>query len=52
MWFRKGGGGLKLDTWRYIDSRNNDQDKYGDVKNPALYGMTGKTIKWAGIYHS
>lgn len=42
----------RLDRLGYIDSSYNDQDKYGDVKNPALYGMTGKTIKWAGIYHS
>ena len=42
----------RLDRLGYIDSSDNDQEKYGDVKNPALYGMTGKNIKWAGIYHS
>ena len=42
----------RLDRLGHIDSSYNDQEKYGDVKNPALYGMTGKTIKWAGIYHS
>jgi hypothetical protein len=42
----------RIDRLGYIDSRYKDQDKYGEVKNPAMYGMTGKNIKWAGIYHS
>lgn len=42
----------RIDRLGYIDSRYKDQEKYGNVKNPEMYGMTGKNIKWAGIYHS
>lgn len=42
----------KLDRLGYIDSHYKYQDKYGEVENPEMYGMTGKNIKWAGIYHS
>lgn len=37
---------------RPIKNEDGDWNRYGTVKNPEMYGMTGKNIKWAGIYHS
>ena len=37
---------------RPIKDNDGDWNKHGVVKNPEMYGMTGKNIKWAGIYHS
>lgn len=46
----------RLDRCGYLNrsTKNEDEDysKQGVVKNPEMYGMSGKNIKWAGIYHS
>lgn len=46
----------RLDRLGKLDRPNVDEDnvyaQHGNVKNPKMYGMTGKNIKWVGIYHS
>lgn len=44
-----------LDRCVYLGRKTKNEDEdyrmQGVVENPKLYGMSGKNIKWAGIYH-